>query len=149
MCERQYRPAACGAVHINCGVRCVNDGGAARLYSQPGLVIATRSGCIVDGYTIRSDSEVSGTRSHARGVSEIDGVNTGKAGGNGDIDTRLKREVDAEAAGTVVGIVGDGTIGGVDGAVMVPRRAAWGNVARIASRRGVACRRRRFRYAQG
>src|SRR5262245_12385626 len=107
MCERQYRPAACGAYHINCGVRCVNGGGAARLYSQPCLVIGTRIGCIVDGHTIRSDREVSGTRSHARRVGEVDGVNTGGACGDDDVDTRQKLEIDGSAAEAVFGTVID------------------------------------------
>src|SRR5262249_9422723 len=38
-CERQYRPVARGAGHRNCCVRGRNGGGAARLYSQPGVVI--------------------------------------------------------------------------------------------------------------
>src|SRR5215472_9140884 len=51
-CERQYRPVACGAVHINRGVRCRNDGVAAGLYSQTGVVGAKRIACIVDGYIV-------------------------------------------------------------------------------------------------
>src|SRR5262245_13370506 len=52
LCERQYRPVAGGAGHINCGVRGTNDGAAARLYSQPGVVVAKRIGRIVDGYIV-------------------------------------------------------------------------------------------------
>src|SRR5262252_5415262 len=89
-CERQYRPVACGAGHINCGVRCVNDGVAAGLYSQPGVVAASRTGCIVDDYGIRgcpicNYTDVSAARSYARAVSGVNGIATWA----GDSDTRL------------------------------------------------------------
>src|SRR5262245_66332782 len=94
LCERQYRPGAIEAGHINCGVRCVNGGGAAGLYSQSGVVIAKRIGCIVDGYAIRIDSDVSAAQTDARGISGVDGVNAACAGGDDDIDTRLKLAAD-------------------------------------------------------
>src|SRR5262245_27425348 len=41
-CERHYRVFTRGLVHSNCGIRCCNDGVAAGLYSQPGVVIAQK-----------------------------------------------------------------------------------------------------------
>src|SRR5262245_52173538 len=134
LCERQYRPGAVDAGHINCGVRRINDGGAAGLYSQPGVVTGTGIECIADGHTIRHYSEVSGTRSHAPSVGEVDGVNAAWTGRDADIDARQKLEVDGEAAETVVSIVvnaarigvavgGEGVAGSSDpGGTIVPRR---------------------------
>ena len=46
--DRVYGKVARGAAQINCGVRCVNRGVAAGLYSQPGLVTASGIVCIID-----------------------------------------------------------------------------------------------------
>lgn len=75
--DRRYRVVACGAGHINCGVRCRNRGVAAGLYSQPGRVTARGIVVIEDGYAIRSYCDGSADRSRARGVSGVDGVNAG------------------------------------------------------------------------
>src|SRR5215831_243311 len=143
LCERQYRPGAVGAGHINCGVRCINDGGAAGLYSQPGAVTGTGIECIADGHTIRHYSEVSGTRSHAPSVGEVDGVNAAWTGRDADIDARQKLEVDGEAAETVVSIVVNAA------GIRVPaRRADRADGGTIAPRRGGALRQRRLRCTQ-
>ena len=47
--DRQYAPIARSAGHIDRGVRCRNVGVAARLYSQPGLVVASGIVVIEDG----------------------------------------------------------------------------------------------------
>src|SRR5262249_37481476 len=118
-CERQYRPVARGAGHINCGVRCVNNGGAAGLYSQTSIVVAIRIGRVVDGYAIRSNIDVSTSKAHARGVSGVDGVNAACAGRDDDIDTLQKLEVDEGVAESgidvdaarwirLIGVAGDG-----------------------------------------
>src|SRR5262245_60660805 len=141
LCERQYRPVAGGAGYINCGVRGPNDGAAARLYSQPGVVVAKRIGRIVDGYIVDYiDSDVSATRTHARAISGVDCVNAACAGGDVDLDTRLKREIDARAkAVNKVGriYVDAGRIG------VAERRTD-----SVAGRtRATHLRQRRFRYA--
>src|SRR5262245_60538848 len=102
-----------------------------------------RIGRIVDGYIVDYiDSDVSAARTHARAISRVDCVNAACAGGDVDLDTRLKREIDARAkAVNKVGriYVDAGRIG-------VAERVADSIAGRT---RATQLRQRRFRYAQG
>src|SRR4029077_8288131 len=97
--DRQYRPVACGASHID-SARRGNGGGTGGLYSEPGVVIASGIACIGDGCIIGRQSDVGAEYRRGRAVGQVDGI----AAWAVDNDTRLKRNADGGVVGTEVDV---------------------------------------------